>query len=343
MLSSDSLPGPVLSLPPNFIPRFYRGSNRLAAFRGVPAGPFDSEDWVGSVTTVFGGADGLGLSRLADGRLLVDVIAAHPGQLLGPEHLAAFGTDLSLLVKLLDAGQRLAVHTHPSRDFARQHLHSVHGKTEAWVVLEATEDAVVHLGFSREVARKQLSAWVERQDTEAMLAAMNQIPVAPGATVLVPAGTPHAIGSGILLVELQEPTDFSIMLESKGFPIDSPGGWHLGIGPEVALDSVDASGWDAARLAGVLEPPRPLGPGRSRLLPPAADPFFRAERIGPGARLDQGVSVLVGIAGGLRLVDPTGAAAELPAGASVLVPWSAGEISVEGQGTAIRCRPPAAS
>ena len=67
--------------------------------------------------------------------------------------------------------------------------------------------------------------------------------LSPGDRVLVPAGMPHAIGRGILLVELQEPTDFSVLLEWEGFAIDGRAEGHLGLGFDVALGCVDRAGW----------------------------------------------------------------------------------------------------
>lgn len=206
----------------NYVERFYRCGTHLAPFRAVPGagsaapGPFQGEDWVGSTTEVVGGSGGLGPSVLADGRRLVDAVRDDPVGFLGAEHLARFGPDTGLLVKLLDAGERLPVHLHPDREFARRHLDCPHGKTEAWVVLEAPPDGTVHLGFVEQIAPDVLAGWVATQDTDRLLASMNSFPVAPGDTVLVPAGLPHALGAGVFVVELQEPTDWSILLEWAG-------------------------------------------------------------------------------------------------------------------------------
>src|SRR5437764_215786 len=77
----------------------------------------------------------------------------------------------------------------------------------------------VHLGFRRAVAADEVRDWVERQDAAAMLAAMNQVVVRPGDSVLVPAGLPHAIGAGVTLIELQQPTDLSVLLEWDGYGV----------------------------------------------------------------------------------------------------------------------------
>ena len=102
-------------LPPNQFHRFYAGGARIDALRGVPAGEDGRpEDWIGSTTTEFGETS-RGLSRVADGRLVRDLVQADPEALLGPAHVARFGADPGLLVKLLDAGERLPVHVHPGR------------------------------------------------------------------------------------------------------------------------------------------------------------------------------------------------------------------------------------
>src|SRR6185436_14128021 len=106
---------------------------------------------------------------LADGRVLAEAIAADPRWWLGPAR-----TDTGVLVKLLDAGQRLPLHVHPDRRFATSHLASPYGKTEAWVIVSARPDAYVHLGFARDGASEELAAWVTTQDAAGMLAATNR-------------------------------------------------------------------------------------------------------------------------------------------------------------------------
>ena len=144
-------------LPPNVLRHFYAGGARIAALRGLE---LDSdhmpEEWLGAANTTFGD-DERGLSRLADGTLVRDAIQADPEGYLGPEHVARFGPDPALLVKLLDAGQRLPVHFHPGRPFAREALGSRYGKTEAWWIVEAEPGAAVHVGFERDIELRELS------------------------------------------------------------------------------------------------------------------------------------------------------------------------------------------
>jgi mannose-6-phosphate isomerase len=327
----------ALTLLPANTPRsFYRGAGRVHRFRGIPQ-PDDlyyPEDWVGSTTSRFGQAP-LGLTVLPDGGLLADAIAARPEWWLGAEHVAAHGADPTILVKLLDAGERLPLHVHPDRRFANDHLASPYGKTEAWVVVEADPDAVVHLGFARDVAAGELADWVAHQRTDDMLAATNQVPVRAGDAILCPAGVPHAIGAGVFIVEVQEPTDFSVLLEWKGFA-DGPEGGHLGLGYDLALSCVDRQAWPPARLDDLS------GPGGSRVLPPRADAFFAVERLRPagGSSVSEpafGVMVVTAGAGHLEAEhEPTLA---VRAGHTVLIPHGAGRCTLRGQVEAVRCKP----
>lgn len=330
----------------NQLHRFYRGGEAIARFRGIATDdPYAPEDWVGSTATIFG-EDGLGLSALADGRLLRDAIDADPDGFLGRAHAARFGADPALLVKLLDAGERLPVHCHPDRAFARRHLGLAYGKTESWLIVETRGPRPsVWLGFREDVDAGVLAGWVERQDRASMLAALNELPVEPGDCVFVPAGTPHAIGEGVFLIELQEPSDLSVLLEWTGFEVDGARDGHLGIGFETALGCVRraALGGDGlgrlTRATGAAAPDRP---GVRPLLPAESRPFFRAERLrpDPAASLEPSFSILVVLEGEGRLETATGGTLPLARGDTVLVPHGAGPAELTGAVDAIRCLPP---
>ncbi len=318
-------------LPPNVLRHFYAGGARIAALRGLD---LDSdhmpEEWLGAANTTFG-ADERGLSRLEDGTFVRDAIQADPEAYLGAEHVARFGADPALLVKLLDAGQRLPVHFHPGRAFARDNLGLRYGKTEAWVIVEAERGAAVHVAFRRDVDLPQVREWMRAQDSAAMLDALHKLVVAPGDVVFVPAGTPHAIGEGILMVELQEPTDMSVLLEWDGFELSEDDG-HLNLGWDLALQALDRRGWDEDRAHALR------GPG----LPDGADPYFRAERLHRGAVLDPGFSILVAL-GGKGTLATEGGELELRRGAAVLLPHAAGTGELRGNLELLRARPPSAA
>jgi mannose-6-phosphate isomerase len=337
----------LIDLPPNRPRQFYRGGSMLAEFRGVAAtDDHRPEDWIASATARHGAEHGEGLTTLPDGRLLRDALLDDPEGWLGPEHAAALGADPALLVKLLDAGERLPVHVHPTRQFARRHLGCRSGKTEAWIIIEARGgDAGVHLGFTRDVDAAELDRWTQTQDARAMLACMHALDVEPGDAVLVPAGLPHAIGAGVFCLELQEPTDFSVMLEWDGFDLD-PAAAGLGLEPAVARDCVARAALRPDRLED-LRVRAALASASSRdlerALPVAAEPFFRAERVRPRhspVSLDAGFSVLLVLAGVGRITSEHGGSLALKRGSTTLIPHAAGATALSGSLDAVRCRPP---
>lgn len=314
--------------------RFYAGGERIAAFRGLPTSePNTPEDWVASTTPLFGETS-VGTTSLG-GQPLRDLVDADPAGWLGAAHVAAFGSDTGLLVKLLDAGQRLPVHAHPDDEFAAEFLGHAHGKSEAWYIVEPGE---VHLGFVRDVAREELAALVAAQDVRALTALLHTRTVAAGDTVFVPAGVPHAIGEGVFLVEVQQPEDLSILLEWDGFDIDGPTHGHLGLGFERALDAVDLRGMDAPEVDALIVRDHE----RRSALPPEADAFFRIERVAADA--DAGIPAGFGV---LVVLDGEGElrgreTSALRRGSVVLLPHGAGNQVVTGTVQGVVCRPPAA-
>jgi mannose-6-phosphate isomerase len=322
-------------LPPNVVPHWYSGGRALAEWRGLPPPVGDRwpEEWVAATVARFGEPD-LGPARLADGTLLRDVVRADPRGWLGRDDGAP--GDTGVLVKLLDAGQRLPVHVHPTREYACRHLDCAYGKTEAWYVLRADEGAAVWVGWREEVGQDRLAELVEAQDAEAMLALMNRLPVRPGDGVLVPGGTPHAIGAGILLVEAQEPTDQSILLERTNTAA-SDDEVFLGLARDVALSAVES----AARTdVGALT--RHTGAdvsGLVQVLPEAAAPFFRMELLTPGVDVPAGFSVAVVLSGAGALAPRHGEPVEIRRGQTLVVPTASGAWRVDGDVRLLVCRP----
>jgi len=327
----------VVVIPSNRPPeRFYRGGRGITDFRGEPpAGDHEPEDWVASVTTV-AGEQSVGRSSLPDGRLLAEALVADPVEWLGQAHVERWGADPLLLVKLLDAGQRLPVHAHPAGDFARRHLGRAHGKAEAWYILHGGE---VHLGLTRDVGDAELAGFLEPADGEELLDLMHQVTVKPGDVVYVPPGVLHAIGDGVFLVEVQEPEDLSILLEWAGFDLDGRRDGHLGLGYPLALQAVERRGRSSEEVARLV---RPAGTGAS-VLPAEADAYFRMERvmIDGAAELAPGFAVLVVTDGSLTLETAAGVL-DLPRGTTAVAPHSAGTLRVSGRGELLACRPPSA-
>ncbi|MDF2569851.1 MAG: mannose-6-phosphate isomerase [Sporomusa sp.] len=170
-----------------------------------------------------------GLSMIAETTpsvSLKSLITTNPVGLLGRNHVARFGSSTGVLVKLIDAAERLTVQVHPDRSTAKTLFHSDFGKTECWHILGGRsidgQPPSIYLGFKPGVTRKQWQYLFELQDFPGMLDCLHRFEVHKGDTFLIEGGIPHAIGAGCFLVEIQEPTDYTIRVERttpSGFQI----------------------------------------------------------------------------------------------------------------------------
>jgi mannose-6-phosphate isomerase len=104
---------------------------------------------------------------------------------------------------------------HPTREYSRKFFNSPYGKAESWIILATRPDACIYYGFSREVSREEFEAAVDKslEDTSVMTNFVNRVEVKPGDVFFVPAGVIHAIGPGCLMLEAQEPSDFTVQPE----------------------------------------------------------------------------------------------------------------------------------
>ena len=326
-----------LRLAPNLIDHFYAGGAKIAALRGIATtSSHQPEEWVGS--TVSRADDNVaGLSRTEAGSLLREVVAADPAAWRGVVSWPGLAdSDTGLLLKLLDAGQRLPVHVHPDRSFAAAHLACPYGKTEAWHVLDADAGATVHLGWTEEMDPEEVARRRDAQDGDWMLERMHRIEVRPGDGILVPAGLVHAIGAGVFVAEVQEPTDFSILLE---WSVTTSGrdDSHLGLGFDRAMAAVSHNALSDTELAALVQR---LPDGTASLrscLPAVADGYFRLHRAGSGATVPAGFAVLVILEGSGRAVGA--GSVELAPGEAWVVPAAFGDWSVEGDLTLLVARP----
>jgi mannose-6-phosphate isomerase len=327
-------------LPSNQFDHFYRGGDRIGALRHGPGGPMRPEEWIGSVTTRFGATE-QGLSKLPDGAYLKDAIASDPIGWLGEEHFSHFGLSIEVLVKLLDPDQRLPVHFHPNKAFAKAHLGLDHGKTEAWIILEAPAGAGVGLGFKERQNKEELLELVRSQDSSALLASLRRSEVSVGDAIFVPAGVAHAIDSGIFVLELQEPTDLSALLEWEGFAVDGTKDGHLGLGFETVTDALMLDPLSDAEFNSlVMRNVFSGGPLRS-VLPIKADGYFRAH-LAPGVGdFESGFAIGLVLDGTGEIIFANAPTMQINKGDALVIPHAAGAYSITGANVII-CRPPIA-
>ena len=110
-----------------------------------------------------------------------------------------------LLIKLIDAADRLSVQVHPDDDYAAR-VENDRGKTEMWYIVAAEEGAEIICGLNPDTDTAAFAAAVAAGNTEAALC---HVPVHAGECYFIPAGLPHAIGRGILIAEIQQNCDLT--------------------------------------------------------------------------------------------------------------------------------------
>ena len=132
-----------------------------------------------------------------------EALEIYMGELVGEQNFDHFGIDFPLLVKIIDANDKLSIQVHPDDTLARQRGME-NGKTEMWYILEADKDATIVDGFEQEVTPEEYRQILEAGHLERILHLEHP---QPGDMFFIPAGRVHAIGKGILLAEIQQSSD----------------------------------------------------------------------------------------------------------------------------------------
>jgi mannose-6-phosphate isomerase len=271
--------------------RFYEGGSLTRRFRGLPDRPDDwwSEDWVGSCTRAGnddpdGRPQGLSTVDL-DGVgtvTLSEVVQTLPEEMVGADFAARWGPVTGVLVKLLSPAGPVPLHAHPTRDWARRHLGSAFGKTEAWILLDTpgdgAEPAHAGIGFAPGIDRDWFAGAVRRHDNAAIRGTLHRTEVRPGEVYVAHGGVPHYLGPRISFIEVQEPTDQIVIPETGG---GDDAGATMGLGWDRALDMIDYTGTDAGQaLTRARQRPQVLRTGHGsrevRLFNDDVLPYFDA-------------------------------------------------------------------
>ena len=239
----------IIKFSANRVWRTYQGGKQLDLIEGKD-NPQDSsfpEDWIGSTVE----ARNIGREDVSEGLAMViddedqsvpfrDLVKKNQQYFLGTNGNSVRTIDDLPLVKYLDSSSRLHFQAHPTSAFAQKRLGSPRGKTEAYVILEIREDVndpYIYAGFQRSPSREELKKWIEDQDIKAIEKCFDRIPVKPGDVFLIPGGRPHALGEGILMLEIMEPSDLAVRFEFErcGYVIPEQARF-MGRGIETALD-----------------------------------------------------------------------------------------------------------
>jgi len=215
----------LLALETNRVRRNYAGGLSLDRWEGRynPADGPQPEDWLASTTPAINRGmpelPGEGLGRTLDDtgqtHFLANLFLEHGEYYLGREHLDRLGAQLGFLAKFLDSSMRLHTQAHPTRAFSQSRLNSPHGKLECYVILGIRPGHAgnLRLGFQHAPTRAEWREIIATQDIARMDACFEPIPVEVGQVWWVPGGLVHALGAGLLLLEVMEPSDWVVRCE----------------------------------------------------------------------------------------------------------------------------------
>lgn len=189
------------------------GGDRLSRY-GKPVKPGEriGESWEladMAATSTSGAGGGAARSVIENGplagRTLREVISAWGHRLLGPSHPHSAGGigEFPLLIKFLDAREDLSIQVHPSPEYAAHHP-GAHLKTECWYILDAIPGSKIYKGIRPGVTREHFAAHIADGTVPQDLEAVDAV---PGECHVLPSGTVHALGAGVLVAEVQTPSD----------------------------------------------------------------------------------------------------------------------------------------
>ena len=133
-----------------------------------------------------------------------EIIEVYMGNLIGDKIYEKYGLTFPLLIKSLDCHDVLSVQVHPDDELAAER-HNSYGKTEMWYIVDAEPGAFIYIGFNRkDITREEYIAAINDGRLPELL---NKVEVKPGDTFFIPAGTIHALGKGVVVLEIQQTSD----------------------------------------------------------------------------------------------------------------------------------------
>ena len=299
----------VLTFTPLLVPKVWGGRRLEGWGKNLPKGQAIGESWEiadlpgdGPVSVVDAGPNA--------GTTLRSVLETHPDALMGTARLDAQGR-FPLLIKFLDACENLSVQVHPDQAWVDTHPGD-HLKSEAWLVLDATDTGTIHAGLTEGMTTERLARCVNDGTVER---ALRSVSARPGDCHTLVSGTCHALGAGVLVAEVQTTSDTTFRVYDWGRT-----GRDIHVAQSLACIDPDAA------PPCVEAPPLPESGVQDLLL--SETPWFSMRRVASAGaswtRPDAGgPTVLMCIAGEAVIDDVT-----LSRGRTGLVPACAGSFDV---------------
>ncbi len=203
-----------LTFEPIYKPKVWGGRRLEKLGRQLPSDEAIGEAWeIADLSVAAAGEAARSVVRNGPhaGATLHDLMQRFGRELMGSVRPTDTG-DFPLLVKYLDARENLSVQVHPNAAYAREHA-DAHMKSEAWYVVDAEPDAVIYKGFAEPVRPERVREAIRNNWVESLL---RPIPVRPGDCHYLPSGTCHALGAGVMVAEVQTPSDTTFRVYDWG-------------------------------------------------------------------------------------------------------------------------------
>lgn len=274
------------------------------------------------------------------GQPLSQILRRQGGRLLGSRFPAGKdpAADFPLLIKLIDAKERLSVQVHPDDRYARER-EGQQGKTEAWYILDAQPGAAIYYGFEGTVTREDFARRIQAAGGSAggapdLLQLLHAQPVRPGQVYLIPAGTVHAIGAGILVAEIQQSSNLTYRVYDYGRR-DAQGNLRQ-LHTDKALDVARLE--PAAGDGSPMGSPEPVEGGSRCLLCQCG--YFTLTRLTLSGRMEDSCGAesflsLLAVSGG-GVLSCGSYRADFQAGDSFFLPAGCGAYTLEGEAVLLR-------
>lgn len=170
------------------------------------------------------------------GKTLKELIRDFRGKFVGEKVYRLFGEDFPLLIKFIDAKLPLSIQVHPSDELAKIR-HNSFGKNEMWYVMQADDNSEIIVGFDEPTSKEKYQSYLDKGK---ILDLLHVEKPQKGDTYHIPTGRVHAIGSGILLAEIQQTSDVTYRIYDYN-RVDAKTGKLRELHTELALDALDFS------------------------------------------------------------------------------------------------------
>ncbi|WP_130734357.1 type I phosphomannose isomerase catalytic subunit [Flavobacterium sp. J27] len=139
------------------------------------------------------------------GKNINDLIELFSSDFLGESVIKRFGNEFPLLFKFIDAKEDLSIQLHPNDALAKKR-HNSFGKTEMWYVMQADRDSRLVVGFKNDTTKEE---YLNNLQNKTLVSILNEMPVKKGDVFFLETGTIHAIGSGVVIAEIQQTSDIT--------------------------------------------------------------------------------------------------------------------------------------